>query len=80
MKRSWIVCLTVLLWTVGCSVYGYYWVSGIMADPARHDYEGIWTLPLLGFLINKGPLLFVGLIGLIALELMLIPARQKELN
>lgn len=53
-------------------LYGYQWVAGCMADRGCYDYEGIWVLPLLGFLLYRGPFLVGGLLIVIFLELVFL--------
>ena len=52
-----------------------------MSDPGCREYEGIWILPLLGFVIYEVPTLLVGLIALVLLEVLFIPhARKTTVN
>ena len=76
LRRPAIITLTFLLWVIVCSYYGYYVVSSCMADSRCYEYEGIWVLPSLGFIIYKVPFLTIGLIIVVALEWKLIP-RQR---
>jgi hypothetical protein len=62
---------------LGVTIYGYIWVSGCMADPGCRDYEGIWILPLLGFTIYQVPILLIGLVVLVFLEVLFILWTQR---
>jgi hypothetical protein len=73
-----IVLLTVLGWLIVTMLYLYWWTESIMADPTQHDYEGIWTLPVLGFVMYRLPLLLIVLFVIIALELLLVREPQKS--
>ena len=79
-KRRTIISLTVVAWIIGISIYAYHWVTWIMSDPNLHDYEGIWTLPLLGFFVDSLPYLLIGLIVLVIAELILIPGSDGRLG
>lgn len=70
MKARNIVLITILLWSVATSCYGYYWVTSILARPDNYGYEEWIMFPLLGFIVYRFPFLLVGLILIIAGELM----------
>lgn len=69
MRPGRIVLLTTVGWLIGCSLYAYYWVTTILAQPDNYGYERWGAFPLFGFLVYRFPFLLVGLIVVIVAEL-----------
>jgi hypothetical protein len=76
LRRGKVILSTVLVWPLVVVGYCYFWTKSIMADPAQHDYEGIWILPVLGFVMYRLPYLLLALLLITALQLLFI--REKS--
>jgi hypothetical protein len=66
-----IILLTVLGWLIVTLSYLCWWMM-----TGEWEYEGVWILPLLGFVIYKLPILLVLLFVVVAMEILLI--REPE--
>jgi hypothetical protein len=66
-----IILLTVLGWLIVTLSYLCWWMMTVQSE-----YEGIWMLPLLGFVFGRLPFLFIVLFIFLALEMLLI--REPE--
>lgn len=73
-----IVLITIIVWLVGSTLYGYYWVTSILALPDTYGYEQLVIFPLLGFLVYRFPYLVVGLIVVTLTELILSARISKR--
>ena len=67
-----IIFITIVGWLVGSTLYGYFWVTSILAQPDNYGYEKWVMFPLMGFLVYRFPYLVVGLILVILTELIVI--------
>ena len=66
-----IILITIVVWLLGSTLYGYYWVTSILAQPDTYGYERWVMFPVMGFLVYRFPYLVVGLIVVILTELIL---------
>ncbi len=70
------VLITILAWLVGAVLYGYYWVTSILARPDNYGYEKWVMFPLMGFLIYRFPFLVLGLVLLIGIEVVVLSRKS----
>jgi hypothetical protein len=78
MSKKAVVLFTLIVWLSGTSVYTYWWVMSILADPATVGYERELIFPLSGFLVYRGIYLFLGIVVVIWAELMLYETVFKK--
>ena len=71
MTKKKVVLLTLIVWLAGTSLYAYWWVTSILADPSTVGYERWPISPLFGFIIYRGIYLFFGIVVIIWVQLML---------
>jgi hypothetical protein len=71
MSKKKVVLPTLIVWLVGTSLYAYWWVTSILADPSTVGYERDPIFPLFGFIVYRGIYLFFGIVIIIWVELML---------
>lgn len=80
MKARNIVLITIGLWFVATSCYGYYWVTSILARPDNYGYEQWVIFPLLGFVVYRLPILVVGLVLIVCGELILLKVVRQNVK
>jgi hypothetical protein len=73
-----IVFITIAVWLVVTVLYGYYWVTSILAQPDNYGYEKWVMFPLMGFLVYRFPYLVVGLLLIILTELVLTEVFRRK--
>ena len=71
MSKKAVVLFTLIVWLIGTSLYAYWWVMSILADPSTVGYERELIFPLSGFLVDRGIYLVLGIVIVIWAELML---------
>lgn len=76
-RRDKVVLSTILVWPLVVVGYCFWWTRAIMADPAQHDYEGVWVLPVFGFVIYRLPYLLLALLLITALQLLFIREKSR---
>jgi hypothetical protein len=77
-RLTWTIFITLASWVLGTTVYGYYWITSILSEPGVPDYERGGLLPALGFAVYRLPYLLIGLVIIIALELLLVPGTDRK--
>jgi hypothetical protein len=79
-SKKTLILSTVALWTVGCALYGYYYVVTILALPEPYDaYVRNWRFQLFMFAIFRVPFLVVGLLLVIVVELIVFDLLYTEM-
>lgn len=76
-RRGKVILSTILVWPLVVVGYCHLWTSSIIADPAQHDYEGVWILPVLGFIMYRLPYLLLALPLITALQLLFIREKSR---
>jgi hypothetical protein len=72
MSKLSIILVTVAAWFIGCSYSAYYYVTTILASPdIGPGYEQGWGFQLLMFAIVRSPFWLIGLIAVVAPELVM---------
>ena len=71
MSKKTVVLFSLIVWLIGTSLYAYWWVISVLADPSTVGYERELLFPLSGFLVYRGIYLFLGIVIVIWAELML---------
>ena len=78
MFKKIVVLFTLVVWLIVTSLYAYWWVMSILADPSTVGYERELMFPLSGFLVYRGIYLCLGIVIVIWAELMLFEAAFSE--
>jgi hypothetical protein len=72
VRKAATILITVTAWSMLVCLHAFYSISRCMADTNCRDYEGIWILPLLGYMIYVFPIWVVGLLVGVILELVFV--------
>lgn len=79
MTREKAITITVAVWAIIAGIYAYYYVKSILALPnLSRGYESDWDFQLLMFCIFRLPLLLIGLIAVIAFEIVVIQNKGRS--
>ena len=76
-RKAASILITFTVWSILVCLHAYYWVSNCMADTGCRDYEGIWVLPLMAYMLYVFPIWVIGLIVVAVFELILIPNHPR---
>ena len=71
MTKRKTILVTLAMWLVGVIAYGYWWVTSILSQPDLYGYERWEIFPIMGFLVYRFPILFIGLVFIIYAEALL---------
>jgi hypothetical protein len=78
MTKHKVILLTFIIWLIGVSLYGYWYVAAILSKPDLYGYERWEIFPIMGFFVDRFPILFVTLLVVIYAEAVLLELFHKE--
>ena len=76
--RAVIIVITLGGWLIGTVIYGVWWVNSVRNTGSLYGYERSRVLIGSAFIAYQFPLLLIGLIVLLALELPFVPRPSRE--
>ena len=71
MTKKRAILLTLAVWLVGVSIYGYWYVTSSLAQPDLYGYERWPMFLILGFLVDRFIYLLFGLLVVLYAEVIL---------
>ena len=79
MTKNKVLLVTIVLWLIGCTLYGYYYITSTLSLPEPYDaYARNWQFQLLAFSLVRLPFLVIVLGLLIGIELFLFVKMESR--
>jgi hypothetical protein len=77
-SRAVIIFITLGGWLIGAVIYGMWWVNSVLNTEPLYGYERSRVLIGSAFIAYEFPFLLIGLIVVLALELLFVPRPKRE--